>query len=552
MKKFIFYILLVFNSNIYSSEIVGEWKFTSITNIENDTLYEISDNDKLIINNNKEFKYSLYHKKVIAIGKWKLKKNLIEFNYNQPKDTVRNYNYSVSDNELILTENNTIYKFNRISKKKGFIESKSLNFFRGFIGVIFLVLICFVFSLDRNNINWKLVLKGILIQFILAYSVINIPLISSIFEFISSAFIKIISFTDAGTNFLFASYISGKIDPPLINFIIQVIPTIIFFSALTSIFYYLGILQKIVNFFSLILRRILTLSGAESFAAIGNIFLGQTEAPLLVKPYLSKMTKSEIFCLMSGGMATIAGGVLAAYIIFLGNNDSNEQILYAQHLITASILSAPAAIVCAKIIVPEKNKFSEFSYKIDHNFGNNVLEAINIGTYQGIKLAINVAGMLLVFTALIAMTNYIFKDIIGDILGLNNIISNNTSYSGLSLEFVFGYIFSPVAWIMGVPWDDAVLVGQLLGEKTILNEFIAFKSLGEMKSANLFTYDKSIIMSTYILCGFANFASIGIQIGGIGSLAPNQTKNLSELGLRALIAGTIASLFTAVIIGMIM
>ena len=272
----------------------------------------------------------------------------------------------------------------------------------------------------------------------------------------------------------------------------------------------------------------------------------------MVSPYLGKMTKSEIFCLMSGGMATIAGGVLAAYIGFLGGSDPVEQLLFAKHLLAASVLSAPAAVIAAKIIIPETEEYNQELKLSKDKIGSNALEAISKGTTDGIRLAVNVGAMLLVFTAIIAMGNYLTNDLIGNWTGINNWIIANTSYTGLTMQFIVGYSFAPIAWLMGIAWEDAVLVGQLLGEKTILNEFYAYKTLGEMKAASLFAYEKSIVMATYILCGFANFASIGIQIGGIGALVPNRKGLLSELGILALVAGTLASLFTAVIVGMML
>jgi len=292
------------------------------------------------------------------------------------------------------------------------------------------------------------------------------------------------------------------------------------------------------------------ISGPESVSAAGNIFLGQTESPLLVKPYLNKMTLSEMLCLMSGGMATIAGGVLAAYIGYLGGNDPLQQIVFAKHLLAASVMSAPAAVVAAKILIPETEKFEENLKIQSAETGNNALEAISKGTTDGIKLAVNVGAMLLVFIAMISMANYILF-IIGDWTVLNTWIAKNTQYSVLSFNMILGYIGAPIAWLVGVCKEDMYLVGQLLGEKTILNEFVAYVSLGEMKSAGLFVEKKSIIIATYILCGFANFASIGIQIGGIGALAPKRTKDLSRLGILALIAGTLASLFTAAIVGIL-
>lgn len=418
-----------------------------------------------------------------------------------------------------------------------------------------LVGIAFLLSSNRKKINWPLVLKGLGIQIIFAFAILNVPVVEKFFSAVSGIFVKVISFTQEGTNFLFASFITGKIENGLVNFIVQVLPTIVFFSALSSLLYYLGILQLIVKAFAWVMKKILKISGAESLAAAGNIFLGQTEAPLLIKPYLDKMTKSELFCLMSGGMATIAGGVLAAYIGFLGGDDPVQQAIYAKHLLAASVMSAPAAIVAAKMLIPETEKFDKSLKVNNERLGSNILEAIANGTSDGIRLAVNVAGMLLVFTAFIAMFNYLFDNIIGHYTGLNEVIASNTKYDGLSMQFMLGYLFAPLSWAMGVPKEDILLVGQLLGEKTILNEFVAYVTLGDMKSAGpnafgQFVHEKSMIMATYALCGFANFASIGIQIGGIGALVPNRKGLLSQMGFKALIGGTLACLFTAVVVGM--
>jgi CNT family concentrative nucleoside transporter len=422
---------------------------------------------------------------------------------------------------------------------------------KGFLGMAVLVAIAWVFSNNKKKINWSLVGKGLAIQFIFAILVLKVPFVERGFEWVSKLFTKVIGFTQEGTMFLFKSFVSGEIETPLLNFVIMVLPTVIFFSALTSLLYYWGILQKVVYVFAWVMKKAMKLSGAESLAAAGNIFLGQTEAPLLVKPYLDKMTNSEMMCLMSGGMATIAGGVLAAYVGFLGGDDPVQQLFYAKHLLAASVMSAPAAVVAAKILVPETEKFDEKLEVSKDKIGSNALEAIAEGTTQGIRLAVNVGGMLLVFIAFMAMFNYIlFK--VGDWTSLNQLIIANTNFDGLSFQFVLGYLFAPIAWLMGVCSQDMVLVGQLLGEKTILNEFVAYVSLGEMKMAGKFAEEKSIIMATYILCGFANFASIGIQIGGIGSLAPSKKGVLSKYGFLALIGGTLASLFTAVIVGMIL
>lgn len=426
------------------------------------------------------------------------------------------------------------------------------SFFRGLLGMASLLLLAFLFSENRRAINWSLVGKGLLMQIVLALLVLKVPFAEQFFEMISQFFVKIISFTNAGTAFLFESFVTQKIEVGFINFVVQVLPTIVFFSALTSLLYYWGVLQKFVYGFAWLMKRLMKLSGAESLAAAGNIFLGQTEAPLLVKPYLGSMTKSELLCLMSGGMATIAGGVLAAYIGFLGGGDEAEQIYFAKHLLAASVMSAPAAVIAAKMLVPETEKINDKMEISQEKIGGNALEAIANGTTEGIKLAVNVGGMLLVFIAFITMGNYILKDLIGHYSGLNTIITEHTNFNGLTFEFIIGYTFAPIAWLMGVAKEDMILVGQLLGEKTILNEFVAYVSLGDMKASGAFAEQKSITMATYILCGFANFASIGIQIGGIGALAPTRKGLLAKYGVKALIGGTLASLFTAVIVGVLL
>ena len=309
-----------------------------------------------------------------------------------------------------------------------------LNIGRGVIGLATLIGIAYLFSNNRKAVNWSLVAKGIAIQIIFAIGVLKVDFVAHFFEAVSHGFVKIISFTDEGVNFLFKSFVTGKIENGLINFVIKILPTVIFFSALTSLFYYWGILQKIVYVFAWVMKKAMRLSGAESLAAAGNIFLGQTEAPLLVKPYIDRMTKSEIMCLMSGGMATIAGGVLAAYIGFLGGDSQAEQIMFAKHLLAASVMSAPAAVVAAKIIVPETEKFDTTLHISKEKIGDNALEAITNGTGQGLQLAVNVAGMLLVFIALIAMVNSLLSDVIGHYTGLNDWVASHTDYKEFSLS----------------------------------------------------------------------------------------------------------------------
>jgi concentrative nucleoside transporter, CNT family len=424
---------------------------------------------------------------------------------------------------------------------------------RGILGLGFLVGVLWLISENRKAISWKLVAGGIFLQLLFALAVLKAPLVAQGFEFLGKAFVKIISFSGQGAEFLFKSFATDKIDSGLLNFVVIVVPTIIFFSALTSLLFFWGILQKVVYGIAWVMTKSLKLSGAESLSAASNIFIGQTEAPLVIRHYLPKMTRSEIHCIMVGGMATIAGGVLAAYIGFLGGSDAARQLLFAKHLLAASIMSAPAAVVAAKMLVPQTETINSEMKISNDRLGSNFFEAIANGTIDGLKLAANVVAMLLVFIAFIALLNWLLDKGIGEWSGLNTWISETTGgkYSGFSLQFLLGYACAPVAWLVGVCSEDMVLVGQLLGEKTVLNEFYAYKTLGQYQFQGLFHSEKSIILATYFLCGFSNFASIGIQIGGIGSLAPEKRSLISSLGFKALIAGTAASLFTAAIVGML-
>ena len=559
MKRICFIIILTLVSLITTAQnLEGKWFFESIR-LENDSsnkdLKPISKKDFLFIGTNGTFEYEISKISLFASGKWSLDDNILVFNYNQPSDTSREYKITINSNQLLLNESGVNYKFQKviINSELEKSEFKFKNLGRGLLGLITLILIAFLFSKNRKNIDWHLVWKGLLIQIVFAILILKVPIVQNGFEWISSVFVTILGFTREGSIFLFGDIISNT-DSFGFIFAFQVLPTIIFFSALTSLLFYFGILQKLVYVFAVFMKKIMNLSGSESLAAAGNIFLGQTESPLLIKPYIDKMTRSELLCLMSGGMATIAGGVLAAYIGFLGGNDPVQQLFFAKHLLAASVMSAPAAVVASKILLPEKEEVNQTMEISDEQIGANALEAISIGTTQGIKLAVNVGAMLLVFIAFITMANYFLRDYFGDFTGLNNWVNSitNGQYDGLTLEFLLGYTLAPITWIMGVCKQDMVLVGQLLGEKTILNEFVAYVSLGEMKASGKFFEEKSIIIATYILCGFANFASIGIQIGGIGALAPKRRTDLSKLGILALIAGTLACLFTAVIVGMIL
>jgi len=427
------------------------------------------------------------------------------------------------------------------------------SLFKGLLGMIVILAIAWIMSSNRKAISWKVVATGLGIQIVLALSILYIPFVQTIFDYVGRGFVKILSFTEAGTEFLFKSFGANVIEPPLMNFAIAILPTIIFFSALTSVLFYFGIIQRVVYWLALGMTKLLKLSGAESLSVAGNIFLGQTESPLMIKAYLEKMNRSEILLVMAGGMATLAGGVLAVYIKVLGGGDPAQELIYAKHLLAASIMAAPGVVVIAKMLIPQTETISKEVEVSRDRIGKNVLDAISNGTTEGVKLAVNVAGMLLVFIAFIAMINFIFLKV-GYWTGLNNVIADitNGSYNELSLQFILGYAFAPLMWLLGVHSQDIDLVGRVLGEKLIMTEFIGYVSLGDLKQAGAFFQEKSIIMATYILCGFANFASIGIQIGGIGSLAPGKRVLLSQLGMKALVAGTLASLLSATIIGTIL
>ena len=423
---------------------------------------------------------------------------------------------------------------------------------RGILGMGVLLLIAVLFSVNRKQIAWKTVGIGLLSQIVIAIGVLKIDFIKRIFESLGSFFIKILEYTGEGTKMLLGEF--GNVETYWFIFVFQALPVIIFFSALSSILYYFGVIQKVVGFLAWGLTKLFKISGAESLSVAGNIFLGQTEAPLLIKGYLEKMNRSEVFLLMVGGMATVAGSVLGAYIGFLGGDDPVQRLEFAKSLLAASVMAAPGAVVIAKIIYPQTEEIVT-DIKVSHDkIGENFLSAISIGTGEGIKIAVNVAAMLLVFIALIALINNIFSGV-GDLLGLNIWVSNNTVYDRFSIEFVLGYVFAPLMWLIGVAQDDITLMGQLLGIKLVASEFVGYTQLVDLKSTSNslhFTYQKSVVMATYMLCGFANFASIGIQVGGIGILAPKARKLLTELGFKAMIAGSLVSLMSATIAGIIL
>lgn len=437
---------------------------------------------------------------------------------------------------------------------------------RGLIGIVCLTGICWLLSRDRKAVDWRLVLTGLLFQFLLAAVILKVPAADKPIEWISGFFVALLGFTDAGTRFVFGFLGAG---PDLWNrvnealsgqgeqftsfgliFAFKVLPTVIFFSALTSVLYYLGWLQFLVRGFAWALQKSMRLSGTESLAAAANVFVGQTEAPLMVKPYIADMNRSELLCLMTGGMATIAGGVFGAYVWILGGDDPASQAAFAKHLLTASILSAPAAIVAAKILIPQTGDVDHQLKVNKEKLGENAFDAACQGTTQGMMLALNIGAMLITFLAFIALFNHVVGWI-GAGTGLDGVVASATdgAYESLSLEFLFGMVFAPIAWIIGVGFGDLMAFGQLLGVKLVANEFVAYEQLGDMIRAQGILTERSIIIATYALCGFANFSSMGIQIGGIAVLAPSQRGNLSRLALLSVAGGTAACLYTGAIAG---
>ena len=501
----------------------------------------------------------------VASGDYLYQNKLLVLFYNSPKDTIQNLRVSgLTDASMSISSNRSSFNFKvkdktvkeviPAKKAKEMIPSAGIStssLIRGIIGMLVLLIIAFLFSSNRKAINWKTVGIGISAQLILAIGVLKISFVQKIFEIVGKGFVKILEFTAAGSEFL----LGGMMDVDSFGFIFlfQVLPTIIFFSALTSVLFYLGVIQIVVKGLAWILTKLLGISGPESLSVAGNIFLGQTEAPLMIKAYLERMTRSEILLVMIGGMATVAGGVLAAYIGFLGGDDPAMKLQFAKHLLAASVMAAPGAIVVSKILYPQQEPVDSNLEVSSEKIGSNILDAIANGTTEGLKLAANVAAMLLVFIAFIAMINYLLA-LVGGWTSLNAVMAEYTPYSKFSLESILGLIFAPLMWLIGVAKEDMMMMGQLLGIKLAASEFVGYIQLAELKNpANALSlnYEKSVIMATYMLCGFANFASIGIQIGGIGSLAPGQRKTLSEFGLKALIGGTLASLLSATIAGMI-
>ncbi|WP_336065451.1 nucleoside transporter C-terminal domain-containing protein [Mesoflavibacter sp. CH_XMU1404-2] len=561
MKNFLLVtatILLALTSS-FGQDISKDWLLDTSNTIASDSTATKILKDEILSLNKGAFKLNT------TSGDYLFQNNLLVFYYDQPYEVVKKFKVkTLTDSTLVLSQKENIYNFvvkpqteaqTAVAEADQIIPNQGFSFtslWRGALGMISLIIIAFLFSSNRKAIDWKIVGIGLAFQLLIAIGVLKVDFIKNAFEFIGGLFVSVLDFTRAGSKFLFEGLV---VDMDTFGFIFafQVLPTIIFFSALTSVLFYLGIIQKVVKGMAWLLSKALKISGAESLSVAGNIFLGQTEAPLLIKAYLEKMNKSEMLLVMIGGMATVAGAVLAAYIGFLGGEDEALRLFYAKHLLAASVMAAPGAIVISKILYPQTEKVNTDVTVSQEKIGSNILDAIANGTTEGLRLAVNVGAMLLVFVAFIAMVNGILGWV-GDVTTFNSWVAGNTPYESLSLELILGYIFSPLMWLIGVAKEDMALMGQLLGIKLAASEFIGYIQLADLKNIANPThlkYEKSIIMATYMLCGFANFASIGIQIGGIGSLAPGQRKTLSQFGIKALIGGTIASLISATIAGMI-
>ncbi|MEL0645304.1 nucleoside transporter C-terminal domain-containing protein [Olleya sp. Ti.3.14] len=560
MKHFALAIVatLISITSIFAQDIEKDWQLEASKTKLDSTSINLLANDILTL---KEGAFTHNNQ----TGDYLFQNNVLVFYYDTPADVTKRLKVqTLTDSTLVFKEKQNVYFFKikektaaqlAVSEANKIIPSEGFSFnslWRGALGMVALIFISFLFSSNRKAIDWKIVGIGLAFQLLIAIGVLKVEFIKTAFEFVGGLFISVLDFTRAGSKFLFEGLV---VDMDTFGFIFafQVLPTIIFFSALTSLLFYLGIIQRVVKAMAWLLSKALKISGAESLSVAGNIFLGQTEAPLLIKAYLEKMTKSEMLLVMIGGMATVAGAVLAAYIGFLGGDDEALRLFYAKHLLAASVMAAPGAIVISKILFPQTEEVNTDVEVSQDKIGSNILDAIANGTTEGLKLAVNVGAMLLVFVAFIAMVNGILGWV-GDVTSLNEWIEHNTSYTALSLELILGYIFAPLMWLIGVAQIDMALMGQLLGIKLAASEFVGYIQLAELKDvaqATHLTYEKSIIMATYMLCGFANFASIGIQIGGIGSLAPGQRKTLSKFGMKALLGGTIASLISATIAGMI-
>lgn len=554
MRILLLLIAILVSPFVQAQNIEGSWLVDDVlSNNKENSLSSLE-----IIHLENDSFYFMVEDSLVAQGTYHWDEHELTLQQQKPKDTVYKMQTNLlEEDDWHLQSGSTKIKLNKekqhVADTSKVVPSMGLTFtslWRGVLGIASLLLIAILFSSNRRAINWKTVGLGIAFQLAIAIGVLKVPFVQVIFEGVGQIFVEILDYTKAGSEFLFGDMMNTGSYGFIFAF--QVLPTILFFSALTSVLFYLGVIQKLVSALAWLLSRLLHISGAESLSVAGNIFLGQTEAPLLIKAYLEKMTKSEILLVMIGGMATVAGAVLAAYIGFLGGDDPVLRLEFAKHLLAASVMAAPGAIVVSKILYPETEEISNDLEVSMDKIGTNILDAIANGTSEGLKLAVNVGAMLLVFVAFIAMMNGILLWI-GDLTTLNSWIASNSSYEVLSLEAILGTLFSPLMWLIGVANEDMSLMGQLLGIKLAASEFVGYIQLAELKNtANAlhFSYEKSIIMATYMLCGFANFASIGIQIGGIGSLAPGQRKTLSKFGMKALLGGSIASLISATIAGM--
>jgi len=429
---------------------------------------------------------------------------------------------------------------------------------RALLGSVVLVAIAYAFSANRKHVSWRLVGIGLGLQLVLGLILLKIPQAVEVFNSVSAGFVELVNSASAGARFVFGELaINSFADPQAKHsmgflFAFQVLPVIIFFSTLVALLYYFGILQKVVYAFAWVMNKTMRLSGAESLSAAANVFLGQTEAPILVKPYIGRMTRSELMCLMTGGMATIAGSVMVSYIQMLGGASLEEQTAVATQLISASIMNAPAGIVMAKILMPETepDAIDRNLRMSKENIGSNAIDAMANGARDGLGLALNVAAMLIGFIAVVALVNHLLAITIGEWTGLNQVIAEQSGgvFNSLSMEYLLGQVCRVVAFVIGVDWADSLQVGSLLGQKTVLNEFVAYINLSNMKADGLLS-ERSIKIATFALCGFSNFSSIAVQIGGIGSMAPNQQGNLSKLGMRALLGASLACLLTATLAG---
>jgi concentrative nucleoside transporter, CNT family len=418
----------------------------------------------------------------------------------------------------------------------------------GFFGIACLLAIAWLFSNNRKAVDWRLVATGISLQIAFAALVLLVPGGRDVFNMLGDGFVKILGFVGAGSGFIFGSLM----DTSKFGFIFafQVLPTIIFFAALMGVLYHLGVMQAIVRAMAWAITKVMRVSGAETTSVCASVFIGQTEAPLTVRPYIPKMTESELITMMIGGMAHIAGGVLAAYVGMLGGGDPAQQAFYAKHLLAASIMAAPATLVIAKLLIPETgNPLTRGTVKMEvEKTTSNVIDAAAAGAADGLRLALNIGAMLLAFIALIALLNWPLTWI-GDVTGLSGWLGRPTDMATL-----LGYMLAPIAWVIGVPWQDATTVGGLIGQKIVLNEFVAYMQLAEIVNGNVEGVSltpKGTLIATYALCGFANFSSIAIQIGGIGGLAPERRQDLARLGLRAVLGGTLATFMTATIAGVL-